>query len=277
MLTARFDGKLSRYHLSDAEFLGDIRFIRGTALPSTLSTTRDTGPPEAETILAELEDIGAPGEEEIEAELLLPSQSNAILADTWLGIMTGTCVGTRSTRVVARGLQMLDVDSQLFSTPAGLAALQGAMMIVPEGAKNEAIDIRKTVYELIARDRGLVPTRGGGQILFEADPEFPVAAVLRAAMPVVKETSERRRMFSQLVLDLRRRVEIGALRRMINPVSEGPAGAVGRFLFELHENGLEHGSRRLIWATHEGCANAASSKARCEQSGGVDRTTRRLS
>lgn len=212
-------------------------------MPSILSTTRDTGPPETEALLAQIEGLDDSGENKIEAELLLPSQSNAILADTWLGILTGTCVATKSTRVVARGLQTLDANSQLFTTPAGLAALQAADSIVPEGEKSATVEVGKIVNELVARNRGLVATRGGGQILFEADPEFPIAAVLRAAMPIVKETSERRQMFSQLVLDLRRKVEIGALRRKINPVSEGPAGAVGRFLFELHENGLEHGSR----------------------------------
>lgn len=212
-------------------------------MPKIMSTTRDTGVPETEALLLELEAQNIVSGDEIAVELLLPSQSSAILADVWLGIATGTCAALLPTRVVARGLQELDADSQLFSTPAGLAALQGAASIVPEGAKQAAIDAEKVVSQLIARDRGLVATGGGGQILFEADPDFPVASILRATTPVAKESSERRQMFTQLVLDLRRRVEIGALRRRINPVSEGPAGAVGRFLFELHENGLEHGSR----------------------------------
>lgn len=217
--------------------------LKGTAVPKIVSMTRDTGLPEAEALLADLETQDFADGEKIAVELLLPSQSSAILADTWLGIATGSCAATQPTRVVARGFQELDTDSQLFSTPAGLAALQGAMLVAPEGAKKEPVDAKKIVSQLIARDGGLVATRGGGQILFEADPDFPVASILRAGTPIAKEPSERRQMFTQLVLDLRRRVEIGALRRMIDPVSEGPAGAVGRFLFELHENGLEHGSR----------------------------------
>lgn len=215
-------------------------------MPKIVSTSRDTGVPEAEALLVDLEAQSFADNDKIAVELLLPSQSNAILADTWLGIATGTCAGLLPTRVVARGLQELDADSQLFSTPAGLAALQGAASIVPEGAKDDVVDAEKVVSQLIARDRGLVATGGGGQILFEADPDFSVASILRAASPVAKESAERRQMFTQLVLDLRRRVEIGALRRKINPVSEGPAGAVGRFLFELHENGMEHGSRDSI-------------------------------
>ncbi|MDB5692673.1 MAG: hypothetical protein JWO81_1736 [Alphaproteobacteria bacterium] len=195
-------------------------------------------------MLADLEGLDAAADVgDAGVELLLPSQSTAILADAWLGIATGSCAATRPTAVVARGFLHLDAMSQFFSTPAGLAALQTARSIVPEGAKSDPVDADRLVMQLIARDAGLVETRGGGQILFEADPDFPVASILRASTPIANEPAERRRMFTQLVLNLRRRVEIGALRRMIDPVSEGPGGAVGRFLFELHENGLEHGSR----------------------------------
>lgn len=213
-------------------------------MPTTVSATRDTGVLEAEAMLADLEvaDLAA-GSEVADAELLLPSQSNTILADVWLGIATGSCAATRPTGVIARGCQQLDATSQIFSTPAGLAALQTARSIAPEGAKADSVDADRLVMQLIARDTGLVETRGGGQILFEADPDFPVAPILRASTAIANERAERRRMFTQLVLNLRRRVEIGALRRMVDPVSEGPGGAVGRFLFELHENGLEHGSR----------------------------------
>jgi hypothetical protein len=212
-------------------------------VPTKYSAGRDTGILEAEAMLADFEASVTAGGGDPTIELRLPSQSNAILADSWLGIVTGSLAATKSTTVIARGLQMLDANSQIFTTPAGLAALQTAHLIVPEGDKDFRIDNSKVVAEIIAKDSSLVEIRGGGQILFEADPDFPVAQILQATTPIADERTERRRMFTQLVLNLRRRVEIGALRRMISPVSEGPAGAVGRFLFELHENGLEHGSR----------------------------------
>jgi hypothetical protein len=182
-------------------------------------------------------------EDDREVELRLPSQSNAILSDVWLGIVTGSCSAEWPTTVVARGVPDLTADSQFFSTPAGLAAIQTARAILPEGGRDRAVEMTKILHQLIAQEGGLIPTRGGGQILLEADPDFPIAPVLRAGSSMVGEPSERRRMFAQLVLSFRKKVEIGALRRAVNPVSEGPAGAVGRFLFELHENGLEHGSR----------------------------------
>lgn len=213
-------------------------------MPINLSATRDTGAPEMEALLADLANqLAALPDNEREVELRLPSQSTAILADVWLGIAAGSCSANWPTTVVARGFRELDTDSQLFATPAGLAALQSAQAILPEGARDHPVDMKRILVQLIARDAGLVQTKGGGQILLEADPDFPIAPVLRAITPMASEPSEHRRMFTQLVLNLRKRVEIGALRRLIDPVSEGPGGAVGRFLFELHENGLEHGSR----------------------------------
>lgn len=114
--------------------------------------------------------------------------------------------------------------------------------------------------DLIALYGGLVKSRVDGRTLFEIDPDFPVASRLRAldrggAIPV-----ELRRVFTQLVLHLRKLIEIGTLRRQIDPVSTVPVGAVRCFLFELHDNGLEYGSR-----DPHGRKNSGQSHVSCSQ------------
>jgi len=169
--------------------------------------------------------------------------SSQILADAWLAIATGTAAANWPTTVVARGMRELGIDNQFVTSLPGLAALRTAEKIVPEGARDRALDTAHVLMQLVATDGGLVRTRSGGRVLVEVDPDFPIAPRLRASDRIASAPAERRRMFTQMVLHLRKMVEIGALRRQIDPVSEGPGGAVGRFLFELHENGVEHGSR----------------------------------
>jgi len=213
-------------------------------VPVTISATRNSTPPSIEAELATLDArVMALPEAERAVQLRLPSSSTPILADIWLAILSGSATASWPTTIIARGLNALTSESPFTTSLAGLAALRTAAQILPEAERDRPLDGTQTIMELIALDGGLVQGHAGGRTLFEIDPDFPVASRLRAsdrggAIPV-----ERRRMFTQLVLYLRKLVEIGALRRQIDPVSEGPAGAVGRFLFELHENGLEHGSR----------------------------------
>jgi hypothetical protein len=213
-------------------------------VPITISTTRESSPPAIEAELATLHQrVAALPEAQRSVELRLPSMSSQILADAWLAIATGTAAANWPTTVVARGMRELGIDNQFVTSLPGLAALRTAEKIVPEGARDRALDTAHVLMQLVATDGGLVRTRSGGRVLVEVDPDFPIAPRLRASDRIASAPAERRRMFTQMVLHLRKMVEIGALRRQIDPVSEGPGGAVGRFLFELHENGVEHGSR----------------------------------
>lgn len=213
-------------------------------MPITISATKESSPPEIEVELATLGvRIAALTAAQQRVELRLPATSTQILADVWLAIAAGTAAADWPTTVVARGMKDLQFDNPFVTSLAGLSVLRIAEHILPDAARDHPLDASRALTQLVALDGGLVRTRAGAQTLVEVDPDFPVAPRLRASDRIASAPAERRRMFTQLILYLRKLVEIGALRRQIDPVSEGPGGAVGRFLFELHENGVEHGSR----------------------------------
>lgn len=167
-----------------------------------------------------------------------------ILSDIWAAILAGTACRRHATRVIASGLQSdIEPDTVFASTPAFLASLSIAEAISPEAGHD--VDLAAMRRHFALRSQGLVdPERGVAQTLVEFDPDHSVAPILRggsgsaAVTPVM-----RKKLFEQLVLQFRRRLEIGALRQGIVPVGTGPAGDLGRFLAELHENAIEHGTR----------------------------------
>ncbi len=213
-------------------------------MPVTIAATRDSNLASIEADLAALPGrMAALTEAQRSAEFRIPSASNDLLADIWLAMAVGTAATTWNTDIIARGSTEISPQSPFLTSLPLLAGLRTARWILPEAAKDKKLDAPRAGSWLVSRDGGLIPAKGGGQTLLEIDPDFPVAGRLRASGRLSSVPSERRRMFTQLVLHLRKQAEIGALRRQIDPVAEGPGGAVGRFLFELHENALEHGSR----------------------------------
>ncbi len=167
-----------------------------------------------------------------------------ILADIWAAILAGTACRRQATRVIAWGLQAdIEPDTAFASTPAFLASLSIAEAISPERGHDVDLDGMRRFFAL--QNKGLVdPQSGVAQTLVEFDPDHSVAPILRGGSgfaPVAPNMPKK--LFEQLVLRFRHRLEIGALRRGHVPTGIGPAGEVGRFLGELHENAIEHGSR----------------------------------
>ena len=167
-----------------------------------------------------------------------------ILSDIWAAILIGTASRRHQCELIAWGLQEQITSKTIFAmTPAFLTGASLASSISPELGKEINRDIARRHFA--TRFDGLVnPTSGLTQMLVEFDPDYRNAAKLRSrsGSNVVTPTS-RTSMFQQLVLDFRKQLEIGALRRGIEPSARGAAGDLAKFLAELHENSAEHGSR----------------------------------
>ena len=165
-----------------------------------------------------------------------------ILADIWAAILVGTASRRHRSDMVAWGVIDAIAPASAFAmTPAFLAGASLATSISPEGG--EEINKERARKYLATRYLGLVDhNSGASQMLVEFDPDYRSAQILRGRADAV-QPSLRAKMFQQLVLEFRAKLEIGALRRNIEPRSVGPAGDLGKFLAEIHENGVEHGSR----------------------------------
>jgi hypothetical protein len=172
------------------------------------------------------------------------SNEGGILADLWAAIVVGTACHRSPTDVIAWGLRKPIKRATPFAlSPAFIAALPAARSVASESG--EAVPTSEARRVLALVNKGLLdPASGSAQTLVEFDPDYPVAPVLRGGSGFEPESPlVRKRLFGQQVLEFRQRLEIGGLRRGVNPVNAGAAGDVGRFLAELHENGAEHGSR----------------------------------
>lgn len=167
-----------------------------------------------------------------------------ILADIWAAILIGTASRQLRCELIAWGLkEQIGPNSTFALTPAFLTGASIAASISPE--VGDEIDRDRARRYFATRYDGLIdPASGASQMLVEFDPDYRNAPILRSRLGsnVVTPTL-RTRMFEQLVLRFRRQLEIGASRRSIDPRGRGPAGDLGKFLAELHENGVEHGSR----------------------------------
>ncbi|MGB8842762.1 MAG: hypothetical protein WCC64_17035 [Aliidongia sp.] len=166
-----------------------------------------------------------------------------MLSDIWAAILAGTACRRYPTRLIAWGLQSdIETDTAFASTLAFLASLAIAEAVSPE--RGHDVDLASMRKHIAIQNKGLVdPHSGAAQTLVEFDPDHSVAPILRGGGGFASVTPlVRKKLFEQLILHFRRRLEIGALRRGFEPVGAGPAGDLGRFLAELHENGIEHGS-----------------------------------
>jgi hypothetical protein len=198
--------------------------------------------------LADLEALfSTVGNAPAESSLRLRTASTfdgGILADIWAAILIGTASRRLRCELIGWGLkEQISPSSTFAMTPAFLTGASVASSICPE--VGDAIDQDRARRYFATRHDGLIdPASGASQMLVEFDPDYRDASILRSRMGsnVVTPTL-RTRMFEQLVLRFRRQLEIGANRRSIDPRGRGPAGDLGKFLAELHENGSEHGSR----------------------------------
>ncbi|MGV1926555.1 hypothetical protein ACQZ6S_14750 [Agrobacterium tumefaciens] len=178
-------------------------------------------------------------------DLKLASNGDAaILADIWTAILLGSLARDTELRLLGWGLKdMIETDSRLATTPAFLVGLTMAASILPEtGPEVDRASIRK----LLALNRlGLVDqASGAAQTLVEFDPEYSVAPTLRGGTGFSSVSPlDRKRIFEHVVMQFRSRLEIGAIRHGITPGNAGPAGDIGNFLRELHDNGSEHSTR----------------------------------
>lgn len=201
--------------------------------------------PQIEAELHKLSDHSVPKfDVNLSVAIALPSASQTILSDVWFGILAGTAAGEFPTDIVARGLSEIEADSQFAASFPALSILRSAQSIRAEANSNQT-DQMELIKSLLKADGGLVAGHSAsqGHTLLEIDPEFSVAEILRDASLRSGDPLRRRQLFTQMILRLRKAAEIGALRAGVAPGSEGPAGSVGKFLFEIHENALEHGSR----------------------------------
>lgn len=211
-----------------------------TSQPLTLDVPKGAGLGELETLLSQL--AVTPVETPLRLRIA-SSFEGSILADLWTAMLVGTAARRHGCDVIAWGLQQLTPRTGFASSPPFLAAASLASSISPESGK--PINRERARKYLAARHGGLVePESGSAQCLVEFDPDYPNAPLLRGRLSSLPPPPGlRSRLFERLVLDFRKRLEIGALRRRIEPQDQGPAGNLGRFLAELHENGAEHGSR----------------------------------
>lgn len=203
-----------------------------------------------EAVLNQLE--GSP-EESLVRLRAASTFEGGILADIWASIVTGTAARHRQVELAAWGItEAIGPASTFAVTPTFLAGASIAHSIAPEGGQE--IDKERARKYLATRHQGLVnPGSGASQMLVEFDPDYRRAQILRGrAGAEALSPTLRSRMFEQLVLGFRRKLEIGALRRNLAPKSLGPAGDLGKFLAEIHENGAEHGSRAADGKTLSG-------------------------
>ncbi|OWV96922.1 hypothetical protein ATY81_27545 [Rhizobium sp. R72] len=211
-------------------------------------TATDSIAVKARSSISDLEDVLAdarwPGPEQRHIELKLPgSVDSEVLSDVWAGILVGSLSAKHALRLLGWGLSEITPASRISTSPAFLNALSSAASIAPElGQDIDSSDFRRQIALL---SLGLVdPNSGLVQTLVEFDPEYSVAPSLRGGGGFVSVSLlDRKRIFEQLVLEFRKRLEVGAIRHGITPVNSGPAGDIGKFLAELHENAYEHGSR----------------------------------
>ncbi|TDK31844.1 hypothetical protein E2F50_19480 [Rhizobium deserti] len=168
---------------------------------------------------------------------------SVVLADMWTSIVLGTLAAGNDLRLIAWGLKEIEAASRFTTTPAFLAALTMADAIAAEfgtEVDRDAFQKRLSLTQL-----GLVePESGVAQTLVEFDPEFSVAPVLRGGSGFdAVSPLDRNRIFENLIMKFRQRLEVAAIRNGVSPSNAGPARSVARFLRELHDNAVEHGSR----------------------------------
>ncbi|HET9638183.1 MAG TPA: hypothetical protein VFP12_03160 [Allosphingosinicella sp.] len=166
-----------------------------------------------------------------------------LLADIWTAILCGTLCRRAETQVVYSSPDEGDGEDLRFAhSPAGLACASIAASIRSvAGTPLDAAGLRR---RLMLENDGLVsPYSDVVQTLVEFDPDYPVSPLFLRSSGAEPAPRLRRRLFETQVLRFRQLLDLGRLRRGSGPVRTGPAGDVGRFLAELHENGLEHGSR----------------------------------
>lgn len=211
-------------------------------------------------------------ERELEAKLNKVSPGGASLrivqdvgssffADLWASLLIGTAArSSGQLDVVLWGLDFDAVQTSVFwSSPAGFATMQMADRVYGE------IDQRPVNMELFRRRLTQV---GGGigdfllersRTIVEFDHDSSVAPIL-APPPGLPGggRSVRRTLIDRAVLEFRRKLELGALRRRATVQAEGVAGAVGAFIFELFDNAdlygrpllYEYGVRMLRMRKH---------------------------
>ena len=213
----------------------------------------------------------------------------ALLNDVWAAILCGTVCRATNARVVFTDLDERKRSNVHFENSlAGLTCTSIATSIQSnEGTPLEGPALRQRI---MLDNEGLVsPDSDDSQILVEFDTDYPVAIRFQQRNGARAESRSYRRRFENLVLEFRKKLDSGALRRGDDgAVKEGGAGEVGRFLAELHENGFQHGSRGTNGAASgtrffRMCTHSASSpgellercKAFPQLSHYVDRTFRR--
>lgn len=163
-----------------------------------------------------------------------------LLTDIWAAMVAGTLCRRTDTDVVYS--EDADDDWRFASSLAGLVSASMAATI--RARSGEALDVAMLKRRLMLDQEGLVtPDSDAIQTLVEFDPDYPIAPLFQRADGAEANAKLRRRLFQSQVLRFRQMLDIGALRRGGGPVGEGAAGDLGTFLAELHENGLEHGSR----------------------------------
>lgn len=195
------------------------------------------------SIEAQLAKVASAGIGQQSATMRLSSKfEGGMLSDIWASILATTSCRRLQTEVIAWGLSGdLPADSDFLASLPCLASMPIAARIALEDGQE--IDTPEVMRRAATLHNGLVkPESGAVQTLVEFDPEFSIARGLTTRLDSARDAVARRRLFERLVLHFRNRLEIGALRRGHSAVALGAAGDVGRFLAELHENGLEHGS-----------------------------------
>jgi hypothetical protein len=204
---------------------------------------RDNTVHDIEQIITDIDSWNAQGESTVDLKLGGRIEGS-VLSDIWAAIATGTLSRKSGVRLIAWGLQQnIEPTTTFTRTPAFLVGLAMAESIAPEHGQD--VDRQEMRKYFAIQNKGLVdPESGAAQTLVEFDPDYSIAPTLRGGQGFASVTPlVRKQIFEQLILVFRHRLEIGARRRGIAPVAKGAAGVVGKFLAELHENGIEHGSR----------------------------------
>ncbi len=166
-----------------------------------------------------------------------------LLVDIWTAIASATLCRRARTDIVITGKAggRDELGSYAASLP-GLACAPLATSI--RLSSGETLDPRALERRVALDQNGLAtPDSDVSQLLVEFDPDYPLSTLFGGAAGTVPDPPVRQRLFAAQILRFRQLLDLGALRRGAGPVRAGPAGSVGRFLLELHENGLEHGSR----------------------------------
>lgn len=198
----------------------------------------------ASTSLADLEqqlkDLPA-GDAHLAAKLRIDIGLEAdLLTDIWTAILCGTLCRRAETGIVYA--ESSDGDVRFAASLVGLVGASMATSIRSE-AEGE-LDVAALKQRLMLDNEGLVsPDSDVVQTLVEFDTKFSVSPLFQRGNGTEADKLLRRRLFETQVLRFRQLLDLGTLRRGGGPVKAGAAGDVGYFLAELHENGLEHGSR----------------------------------